>query len=141
MVYMKRTLSLILVSLIMLSVACAENVCQMEYKLSIRGFILSGYYTGEVVDGIPDGYGVYETQTPDGTPCHYIGNWRNGIMHGSGAMYWNDGSLEIGKFNEGNYVSGRYNYSGLKLLIADAEGDETLNPFRVSWVGVENHKV
>lgn len=50
-------------------------------------------------------------------------------MQGSGAMYWDDGSLEIGEYSGGIFSSGRYNYNGLKLLTAKADGDETLNPY------------
>ena len=53
-------------------------------------------------------------------------------MHGNGSMYWADGSLEIGKYHNGIFVAGKYNYNGLKLLTAKAEGDETVNPY---WFG------
>lgn len=50
-------------------------------------------------------------------------------MHGQGAMYWNDGSLEIGEYSKGQFVTGKYNYNGLKLLVAKADDEETLNPY------------
>lgn len=126
---MKKVLPLILFFLILLSVAVAENVTQLEYTLIIHGVTLSGYYTGEIVNEKPEGYGIFETQVPNGTACHYVGEWRGGIMHGKGAMYWNDGSLEIGEYEDGTFVSGKYNYNGLKLLVANREGEETVNPY------------
>lgn len=129
---MKKALALFLFILLLFTAACAENVTQLPYDLVIRDVTLSGLYTGETADGIPEGYGLFETQTPDGTACHYVGEWKNGIMQGSGAMYWNDGSLEIGEYSSGIFASGRYNYNGLKLLTAKADGDETLNPYWLS---------
>lgn len=128
---MKKALALILamIALLSLSISYAENVIQLEYDLIIRDITLSGSYSGEMKNGMPEGYGVYETVTPDGTPCHYIGQWKNGVMHGNGAMYWTDGSLEIGEYVNGIFLSGKYNYNGLKLLTAKVEGDETLNPY------------
>ncbi len=133
---MKRVLILIAFALLLFSVGCAENVSRMEYSLSIRGFTLSGYYTGEVTDGKPDGYGIYETQAPDGTPCHYIGNWKSGIMHGSGATYWNDGSLEIGEYHHGAFVSGKYNYNGRVLLLVDTKAEISVN---LHWIDSSSH--
>ena len=126
---MKKTLALLLFALMLFSAAYAESVTHREYDLVISEFTLSGYYTGEISNGQPEGYGIFETQTPNGTACHYIGEWKNGIMNGSGAMYWNDGSLEIGEYTDGFFVTGQYNYNGLKLLTAKADGDETLNPY------------
>ena len=84
---MKKVLPLTLISLFLLSVAHAENVSHWEYTLTIRDLSLPGYYTGEIVDGEPDGYGIFETLSPNGPACHYVGQWRNGIMHGRGAIY------------------------------------------------------
>ena len=126
---MKKVLSLLLFVTLLFSFACAESVTHWDYELTISEFVLSGYYTGNIKDGKPDGYGIFETQTPNGTSCHYIGEWKDGIMHGSGGMYWDDGSLEIGEYNNGLFVAGKYNYNGLKLLTATADGEATLNPY------------
>ena len=126
---MKKALSMLLFLLLLFTAAFAENVSRLPYDLAVRGITISGLYSGETTNGIPDGYGLFETQTPDGTPCHYIGEWKDGIMQGSGSMYWNDGSLEIGEYSNGIFVTGKYNYNGLTLLTAKADGDETLNPY------------
>ena len=129
---MKRILIFLMLTFILFSTAYAENVTQWEYNLAIMEYTLTGYYTGEIKNGKPDGFGLFETSTPDGTPCHYVGEWANGIMQGSGAMYWNDGSLEIGEYEKGAFVAGKYNYNGLKLLTAATNGEATLNPYWVS---------
>ena len=126
---MKRALSLLLFFCLLFSFAIAENVTQWDYEMTIGEYTISGQYTGEIKDGKPDGFGIYETSTPNGTACHYIGEWKDGIMQGSGAMYWNDGSLEIGEYDKGVFITGKYNYNGLKLLTAKADGEATLNPY------------
>lgn len=126
---MKKLVSFLLAVLILFSVAYAETVVQEKMKLSIRNTTLSGVYTGDIKKGLPEGFGLFETRTPDGTSCHYIGQWKKGLMHGQGAMYWNDGSLEIGEYSKGQFVTGKYNYNGLKLLVAKADDEETLNPY------------
>ena len=129
---MKKTLSLMLLICLLFSCAFAENVTQWDYELIIDTYTITGQYTGEIKDGKPEGFGVYETITPNGTPCHYIGEWKDGIMQGSGGMYWNDGSLEIGEYDKGIFIAGKYNYNGLKLLTAKDDGEATLNPYWLS---------
>ena len=126
---MKKVISLLLFIFLLFSFAYADNVTQWDYDLTIMDYTLSGLYTGEIKNGKPDGYGIFETSTPNGTSCHYIGEWQDGIMQGSGAMYWNDGSLEIGEYDKGIFITGKYNYNGLKLLTATADGEATLNPY------------
>ena len=90
---MKRALAFVLamIMLLSLSISYAETVIQIEYDLTIRDITLSGSYSGEMKNGMPEGYGVYETVTPDGTPCHYIGQWENGLMKIQTATGWNAG--------------------------------------------------
>ena len=126
---MKKAIALLLFVFLLFSFACAESVTQWNYDLTIMEYTLSGLYTGEIRDGKPEGYGIFETSTPNGTACHYIGEWKDGLMQGSGAMYWNDGSLEIGEYDQGLFVTGKYNYNGLKLITANADGEGTLNPY------------
>ena len=126
---MKKVLALVVIALLLFSAALAENVTQWEYDLVVQEYTISGLYTGEIENGQPEGYGIFEMQTPDGTACHYVGEWKEGSMNGSGAMYWNDGSLEIGEYRNGVFVTGRYNYNGLKMLTAKADGEGTLNPY------------
>ena len=125
---MKKIVAFTIAIIFLFSISYAESVIQQEYELAIRDAILTGNYTGHMKNNMPEGFGIYETTTPDGTSCHYIGQWVNGLMHGNGAMYWDDGSLEIGEYVKGIFLSGKYNYNGLKLLTSKAEGDETLNP-------------
>ncbi len=144
---MKKVFAVLLVFVLMFSAALAETVLQMDYKLQIMDKILVGQYTGEVTKGKPNGYGIFETETPDGTACHYIGEWKNGIMQGRGAMYWDNGSLEIGNYRDGCFIAGKYNYNGLILITAEADDEESVNPYWMSaltntaWQAEDEHTV
>ena len=128
---MKRFLFILLSFMLLSSLACAENAVRIPYDLSINELTLSGQYTGEIQNGLPEGFGVFEAICPNGTSCHYIGYWENGLMNGEGSIHWADGSLEIGNYKDGYFVSGKYNYNGLQLLKAKTEGERTLNPY---WI-------
>ncbi len=131
---MKKTLALLFSVLLLFSVACAESVTRLEYRLSFKDAYIDGLYTGDMQDGVPQGFGVFEAESPDGTYCHYIGEWKDGLMSGQGSTYWSDGSIEIGQYEEGRFVSGSFNYNGLQLIKASKAGEETLNPFWISTV-------
>lgn len=119
---MKRILLLItVVLLITVSTVYAEPVTEMGYILEVDNEIREGIYTGNIEDGKPDGYGVFVTTNPNGYRWHYIGNWKQGTMHGSGAIYWEDGSLEIGEYENGHFIKGMYNYDGASMAIYESD--------------------
>jgi len=126
---MKKVLSIFTLVMLLCSIACAENVIRVPYNLFVEDTILPGQYTGEMENNLPEGFGIFEAISPSGIPCHYIGEWENGLMNGSGSIHWDDGSIEIGLYRNGVFVSGKYNYNGLELLKADSNGEKTLNPF------------
>ena len=93
---MKRILALILVLVCLFSVATAEKtaaelVSKMEIVVDLSYVIRKGTYSGEMMDGVPHGFGVFETTNSDGVTWHYIGQWENGKMSGDGGQYWDDG--------------------------------------------------
>ena len=124
---MRRFICVVLIVFLTVSVAVAESVTQKPYELIVDGESRIGKYTGNMVNGRPEGYGVFATTNPNGFSWHYIGNWKNGLMHGEGAIYWEDGSLEIGEYEEGRFIFGYYNYDGADLeLYSDVPVDRTI---------------
>ena len=70
-------------------VTLAENA-------SIIGSIAS--YEGELLDGVPDGYGVARYKSGD----VYEGNWKAGLFHGQGTLYeWPEGTKYVGEWKNG----------------------------------------
>lgn len=63
----------------------------MDYVLELPDVIRKGTYSGETMNGIPNGFGVFETTNSSGINWHYIGQWENGEMSGEGGQYWDDG--------------------------------------------------
>lgn len=108
---MKRILALILVLVCLFSVATAEKtaaelVSKMEIVVDLSYVIRKGTYSGEMMDGVPHGFGVFETTNSDGVNWHYIGQWENGKMSGEGGQYWDDGRTEVGVFSENSLFCG-----------------------------------
>lgn len=81
---------------------------------------LSGKYTGEMVNGIPHGYGILIYASPGGSMSFhdlkvqrgqqvYSGNWKNGLKHGLGEMIYPDGSVVQGYWENDNYIGSERN--------------------------------
>lgn len=106
--------NLVLVSLVLallFSVAFSEEnktetVVQMTYILKMPDVIREGLYTGEVLNGVPHGYGVFTTVNSSGEPWHYLGQWENGVECGEGGCYWNFGQTQIGTYSNNAIVEG-----------------------------------
>lgn len=108
---MKKIFLLVLVLVCLFSVAMAEETdlefaSQMDYVLELPDVIRKGTYSGETMNGIPNGFGVFETTNSSGINWHYIGQWENGEIKGDGGMYWDNGREEIGIFKENNLLCG-----------------------------------
>ena len=114
---MKKIICIILIVLLSFSAALAESVTQRPYELVMEEGSRIGKYTGNMVNGKPEGYGIFVTTNPNGYSWHYIGNWKDGLMHGEGAVYWEDGSLEIGEYEYGRFIFGYYSYDGADLAL------------------------
>ena len=65
-----------------------------------------GKYSGEVVDGIPNGQGTFESQNSSGIKWVYDGEWKNGKMNGQGKMTFQDGkgAVEEGTFTDNEFT-------------------------------------
>ncbi len=146
---MRKLVSVLMAVLLLFSAALAESVTQMDYQLTIDDQTRAGKYTGNIENGRPQGYGIFVTASPNGFSWHYIGNWQDGLMHGEGATYWEDGSLEIGYYETGHFISGFCSYDGADLMLYTAEssdrsmaGEETVTrPAEPAYIGNKNSRV
>ena len=57
--------------------------------LALEDIQRTGTYTGEVVDGIPNGTGRFDTQNEEGTSWYYDGEFVNGVFQGQGTCVFN----------------------------------------------------
>ena len=74
--------------------------------LALEDIERTGTYTGEVIDGIPNGTGRFDAQNDEGDPWYYEGEFVNGTFQGQGSSIW-DSDQEI--INEkGTYEDGAF---------------------------------
>lgn len=102
----KRLAFLFIVFLLLFSFALAESVTRMPYTVVFSDSVREGLYTGDIQNGIPDGFGVFEAVNDEGEAWHYIGEWETGKMSGEGKAIWDAGDLQIGTFSDNSFESG-----------------------------------
>ena len=123
---MKKATCLILAVIFIFSssVAVAETVIGKLHHQMWSGRAWSGSYSGEVVDGVPYGYGTWDV-TDNDICFHYIGEWEDGKMHGDGGLYyWKTGEAYIGYFEDNKIVAGSEYINGIKWMDFDTRPDE-----------------
>lgn len=116
---MKKMVFVLMLSLIVFSLAACgstepkvEDVENMNYTLKLSIWDNSGLstteiertgtYTGQVIDGIPNGTGRFDTKNDEGTAWYYEGDFSDGVFHGQGTSIWEDGSVnEVGTYKNG----------------------------------------
>lgn len=102
---MKKLLSILLAFMLIFPAFAeeskAESVVQMSCTVEVETAVCDGLYTGEVQNGIPHGYGLFICGQ-----WHYVGLWQDGKMHGKGGCYWDDGSCDVGTYENGYFVCG-----------------------------------
>lgn len=126
---MKKILSLVLVLVCSFSISFAEEpsaelVSKMEYVLELPDVIRKGTYSGETVNGIPNGFGIFETVNSSGVNWHYIGQWENGEIKGDGGMYWDSGRAEVGVFAENDLLCGTIREANAEYVWVNYEPNE-----------------
>ncbi len=80
-----------------------------------------GTYTGQLVDGVPHGYGTWEHLSGD----TYEGEYKDGYRHGHGIYTIGPGSHWAGDSYEGDWVKDQYHGQGT-YTFADGTIDEGL---------------
>ncbi len=83
-----------------------------------------GLYTGEIEDGVPEGYGEFSANIDAG--WSYSGAWQNGLMHGEGVMTYPN-SIFQGTFSEGKMNGDFEVYAGKTLRYRGGIYDGKLN--------------
>lgn len=65
----------------------------------------TGTYSGEVIKGIPNGVGKFETTNSNGDVWYYEGEFKDGSFNGEGICTWPDnGYTEAGHYEDGLFV-------------------------------------
>lgn len=78
-----------------------------------------GTYEGEInEDGLPNGTGMFTSQSSEGFSWTYSGEWKNGHWEGNGTAIWDDGSKYVGEYsNDAAKGNGTYTFAnGAKFV-------------------------
>lgn len=79
----------------------------------------TGTYEGEINEGgLPNGTGIFTSQSMSGITWTYSGEWKNGHWEGNGTSIWEDGSQYVGEYsNDTARGNGTYTFSnGAKFV-------------------------
>ena len=113
---MKGYLSIVYFCVFLFSPTGYADDITIPYKISG----LEGVYTGEVLDGLPNGRGIFTH--PSGRK--YIGEFKDGRYHGQGTYTFPDGEKRVGQWKDGReYGQGTYIYlDGQKFVGKTRQG-------------------
>ncbi len=77
-----------------------SSVDEKEMTLQFSFQELTGIYSGDVnAAGLPDGYGTFTRQAPEGSGWTYEGDWKNGHFDGIGKCTWESGQVYSGGYS------------------------------------------
>ena len=122
---MKRFLSFLLVLALMIPVSVhaeegkTEAVIQMPYGVQMPDVYREGFYTGETLNGVPHGYGVFVAINSEYIYWHYLGQWVNGEMCGQGGQYWDNGECRVGIYEKNRIILGEIHTTPLVNMPVD----------------------
>lgn len=121
-----------------------ENVDTVEYVENAE-FVsgdVEGLYTGESLNGLPNGNGTLIVTNAESDNWTYSGEWKDGFPSGIGRMEWEDGFAYEGEFVDGEVfgVTKCYQYEDL-LYFAEIEGGQLVRLVREKVELPENDPV
>ena len=89
-------------------------------------FEAEGQYSGEILDGIPDGQGTFTSQNEDGILWTYSGEFKNGVFNGKGETTWSDTKWK----EAGTYTDGLFTPNTFELF--DSISATEIAPYTIS---------
>ena len=101
----KKILILTILIFTVVFVSCSpKSVKNKEITIKLPVGERTGYYTGEVNEGVPHGIGKFETKNAAGEKWFYEGEFKNGIFNGEGKTIWESGQTQQGFYENGKWV-------------------------------------
>ncbi len=83
-----------------------ETVTDKEMILQHNFGERTGAYTGEVLDGLPHGQGIFWSINKNGYSYNYEGEWISGHYNGQGTITYENGDVYMGRF-QNDYMNGQ----------------------------------
>lgn len=82
-----------------------EYVENLKLSISFSFGERTGFYSGSMLDGVPDGVGKFESSNGSGEMYTYIGEWKSGHFEGMGTSVFENGTLISGTYSN-DYLNG-----------------------------------
>lgn len=98
---MKKVITLVCVLTI---ISLMLSGCNKKITLNLAYGERTGTYSGEIVNGVPDGKGKFTTTNAEGGSWTYEGEFKNGHFEGEGKTTWKSGQVEIGTYKDDKIV-------------------------------------
>lgn len=116
----KYLLKALIILIVLVSVGCSDGNNANNKKMTLDLIEIgtrTGYYTGELKDGLPNGIGKFTTKNPAGETWSYEGEFVNGQFEGKGKLSWEALEHEEGTYkNSALNGKGKYYNSSGKLI-------------------------
>ncbi len=137
--------------------APVDNVVKMPFTIQFfefnKEYFRDGLFTGETINGIPHGYGIFVSHNSEGVEWHYIGNWEYGLPNGECACYWESGKVLQGNYSNNVITVGTFTAPGISgewLDDYDSNGNQhfisyynrfTKSKFAEGYSDISQHKI
>lgn len=118
---MKKFVAIFVCLILLFSVTVAA---EPETEMVVQMIYQEGKYTGQVVGGVPHGYGAFVAVNSEGVQWHYLGEWVNGNMSGQGGKYFDSGESYVGLWEAGVMVCGELHIAPSTNMWCDTRADE-----------------
>ena len=108
---MKKVFSIIICIcfVLFISISLAETVTKQEIIVHFTDVDRTGLYSGEINEkGNAEGFGVFEAVNKEGYRYIVVGEWVDGHQTGEAWKVWENGDINIGLFEDGHFVAGKY---------------------------------
>ncbi|MCL2545576.1 MAG: hypothetical protein FWE06_00075 [Oscillospiraceae bacterium] len=124
---MKKVSRLLCMVLIFISIpltaAAARMVEDYEMTVSFAFGDRTGIFSGMLdEDGLPQGFGRFESVNPSGLGWIYEGELVDGQLHGQGTITWENGDQEVGEFYNSLLRSGYRRDENLSRTLSIRDG-------------------
>jgi hypothetical protein len=93
--------------------ATAQTVADTTLTLDLAFGQKTGTYSGQMVNGVPEGTGSFKAVNAEGTEWIYEGTFKSGHFEGQGTMTWTDNWSEKGTYVNDYLTAGERFYKGM----------------------------
>ena len=128
--------------------AYAEKVSDNEIELKFNFGNRTGGYSGEMENGLPHGFGKFESENQDGVKWFYEGSFAEGHFDGKGITVFENGEEKLDGTYKNDYMNGYGKYYKGGNIVYEGEwldgeyfGEGKLYEGNKTWIGTFNRGI